>query len=200
MQFYPTQEAALAYQKEEGYLPLTLEILCDRYTPITVLSRLKTESSHCFLLESTDDRQRWGRYSFLGYDPLLALSTQDHITTVQYRNGNTETSGEHPEKVIRSVLGEYKSLLVDKLPPFTGGLVGYFSYDYIKYQEPHLLLDYKKDEAFKDLDLMFFDQVICFDHYRQVLTLIVTYQAKEGEKRICNSSATVACNAQDCTE
>ncbi|MDK2859487.1 MAG: anthranilate synthase component [Sphaerochaeta sp.] len=182
MQYYPTQEAALAYQDEDGYLPLTLEILCDQHTPITLLSRLKTETSHCFLLESVDSRQRWGRYSFLGYDPLLALSTQDHLTTVQHRDGSIATSEEHPEKVIRRVLKEYKSLPIDKLPPFTGGLVGYFSYDYIKYQESHLLLDYTEDEAFKDLDLMFFDQVICFDHYRQVLTLIVTYRASEGSQ------------------
>ncbi|MDD4301580.1 MAG: anthranilate synthase component I family protein [Sphaerochaeta sp.] len=180
MQYYPTKEAALAFQNEGGYLPLTLEMLCDQHTPITVLSRLKAESSHCFLLESVDDRQRWGRYSFLGYDPLLALSTQDHITTVQHRNGSKETSEGHPEKVIRGVLEAYRSIPIEKLPPFTGGLVGYFSYDYIKYQEPHLLIDYRKDDAFKDLDLMFFDQVICFDHYRQVLTLIVTYQAKDG--------------------
>ena len=113
---------------------------------------------------------------------MLALSTQDHLTTVQHRDGSIATSEEHPEKVIRRVLKEYKSLPIDKLPPFTGGLVGYFSYDYIKYQESHLLLDYTEDEAFKDLDLMFFDQVICFDHYRQVLTLIVTYRASEGSQ------------------
>ncbi len=99
-----------------------------------------------------------------------------HRTTPGWKHSDIRrTSREGNQKVLK----EYKSLPIDKLPPFTGGLVGYFSYDYIKYQESHLLLDYTEDEAFKDLDLMFFDQVICFDHYRQVLTLIVTYRASE---------------------
>ena len=59
------------------------------------------------------------------------------------------------------------------MPPFTGGLVGYFSYDYIKYSEPSLTLDAKEDEHFKDMDLMLFDKVICFDNYRQKIQLIV---------------------------
>ncbi|MGH0052761.1 MAG: chorismate-binding protein, partial [Sphaerochaetaceae bacterium] len=181
MQYYPPLEAALHYQGTTGYLPLSLEVLCDQHTPITVLSRLKEESSHCFLLESVDDRQRWGRYSFLGFDPLLALSTQDYKTTLHNRDGNDIISEKHPNEVIREVLDEYKSIHFDHLPPFTGGLVGYFSYDYLKYQEPNLLLEYEKDEAFKDLDLMFFDQVICFDHYRQKLILIANYQACKGE-------------------
>ena len=58
------------------------------------------------------------------------------------------------------------------MPTFTGGLVGYFSYDYIKYSEPKLELTDKTVEDFRDMDLMLFDQVIAFDHYRQKVLLI----------------------------
>ena len=61
---------------------------------------------------------------------------------------------------------------MEDMPPFTGGLVGYFSYDYIKYSEPKLKLGEHEDPDFRDMDLMFFDQVIAFDHYRQKVLLI----------------------------
>ena len=61
---------------------------------------------------------------------------------------------------------------MEDMPPFTGGLVGYFSYDYIKYSEPKLKLGEHEDPDFRDMDLMLFDQVIAFDHYRQKVLLI----------------------------
>lgn len=77
---------------------------------------------------------------------------------------------EHPSGDLRKLLEEYKSPQIEGLPPFTGGLVGYFSYDYIKYSEPKLSLKYPAE--FNDMDLMLFDSVICFDHYKQKLILI----------------------------
>ena len=61
---------------------------------------------------------------------------------------------------------------MEKMPPFTGGLVGYFSYDYIKYSEPKLKLEDREQQDFRDMDLMLFDQVIVFDHFRQKVLLI----------------------------
>ena len=65
------------------------------------------------------------------------------------------------------------------MPPFAGGLVGYFSHDYIKYSEPTLKLDAKDEESFKDVDLMLFDKVIVFDNYSQKLILIVNIQIQK---------------------
>ena len=62
---------------------------------------------------------------------------------------------------------------MEKMPPFTGGLVGYFSYDYMKYAEPALKLTAKDEEGFKDVDLMLFDKVIAYDHLKQKIVLIV---------------------------
>ena len=78
---------------------------------------------------------------------------------------------------------EYASPKVDSLPSFTGGLVGYFSYDYLKYAEPGLNLDAEDSEGFKDVDLMLFDKVICFDNYRQKLILIANMQLPEDNEQ-----------------
>ena len=73
----------------------------------------------------------------------------------------------HPGLILRQILADYKTPTVEGLPTFTGGLVGYFSYDYIKYAEPKLKLENHGEDDFKDMDLMLFDDVIAFDNYKQ---------------------------------
>ena len=159
-------------------IPLRRELLSDIKTPIEVLRILKSAGRHCFILESVENQERWGRYTFLGYDPKLEISCLDgELTVKDVRSGKSETSHTaHPAEYIRTLLGKYKSPSTEQLPglpSFSGGLVGYFGYDYIKYSEPRLKLDAKDDENFKDVDLMLFDKVIAFDSLRQKMILIV---------------------------
>ena len=76
---------------------------------------------------------------------------------------------------------EYKTPKIDDMPTFTGGLAGYFSYDYIKYSEPTLNLDAEDEEGFQDVNLMLFHKVIAFDHYRQKIILIVNVRTDDLE-------------------
>ena len=105
------------------------------------------------------------------------------------RSGNAaESSTEevrqvaHPGDAIREIISQYKSPVMDDMPTFTGGLVGYFSYDYIKYSEPKLELKDKEQQDFRDLDLMLFNDVIAFDHYRQKVLLITGVMTEDLEK------------------
>lgn len=86
-----------------------------------------------------------------------------------------------PSAYLRQVLEEHKSPRFDHLPPFTGGLVGYFSYDYLGYSEPSVRAEVEDREEFWDLDLMLFDKVIAFDHLRQKLILMVNMSLDEPE-------------------
>lgn len=149
--------------------PVSMEILSDIRTPIEVLRILKNVSTHCYLLESVSDHEKWGRYTFLGYDPGLEITCQDGHMKVGALSFDTTTPG----KYIRQIIEEHKSPRFSNLPPFTGGLVGYFSYDYLKYAEPSLNLNAADTEGFKDVDLMLFDKVIAFDNFRQKIILIV---------------------------
>ena len=148
-------------------IPLTKEIYSDRYTPVGLMRKLRKQSHHCFLLESASQKEHWGRYSFLGYDPVTELSGSDFST--------------HPGEKIRELLAAYKSPKLEGLPPFSGGLAGYFSYDYIKYNEPKLVFA-KGEDDFKDLDLMLFDRVIAFDHYKQKVILIAGVMTENFEE------------------
>ncbi|MDD5804844.1 MAG: anthranilate synthase component I family protein [Clostridia bacterium] len=94
----------------------------------------------------------------------------------------------HPGDAIRKIIQQYKSPVMDNMPTFTGGLVGYFSYDYIKYSEPKLDLTDAEQQDFRDLDLMLFNEVIAFDHYRQkvlLITGVMTDNLDESYKRAC---------------
>lgn len=177
---YPTlQEAeALLSTGEYKRIPLKLELDADMITPMMAVRRLKKVSRHCFMLESAEASKQWGRYTFLGFDPTLELTCQNG--TVHIRGGLAVTEETtHPGKVIRRIVRENRTPVMKEMPPFSGGLVGYFSYDYIKYSEPSLKLDAKDEESFKDVDLMLFDKVVVFDNYRQKMILIVNVKADD---------------------
>ncbi|MBQ0064581.1 MAG: anthranilate synthase component I [Firmicutes bacterium] len=168
----------LAQSKKYKKVPISMEILSDMKTPIEVLKILKSVSSHVYLLESIADPSNWGRYTFLGYDPKLEITCRDGKMKV----GNSRFNTKNPAYYIKKVLDEYKSIRLEHLPPFTGGLVGYFSYDYLKYSEPTLRLDAHDSEGFNDCDLMLFDRVICFDNFAQKIILIVNIDIDCTEK------------------
>ena len=167
----------LAAEGKYKKVPLSCEILSDFITPIEAMRILKNVSSHCFMLESAQADEKWGRYTFLGYDPLTSVT----CSRGRMKIGDVEVETDDPSVYLREMLAEHVSPRSDDLPPFTGGLVGYFSYDYPGYAEPSVRCDVEDTEDFKDVDLMLFDKVIAFDNLRQVIVLIADMQLAEGE-------------------
>lgn len=167
-------------------VPVCREILSDTYTPVEVMRILRKASRHCYLLESASQEEAWGRYSFLGYDPTMEITCLDGEVTIRENLGDgietvTTKHVDHPGDTLREILTRYKSPVMEKMPTFTGGLVGYFSYDYIKYSEPKLKLTSKGQQDFRDMDLMLFNEVIAFDHYRQKIMLITGVMTEDIE-------------------
>ncbi len=158
-------------------VPVSREILSDFITPIEALRRMKNISQHCYMLESAYAQERWGRYSFLGYNPTMDIKCMNGRMKI----GALTIETNDPNQYIRQVLGEYKAPKFDYLPSFTGGLVGYFSYDYLKYAEPVLRLDAEDTEGFQDVDLMLFDKVVAFDNFKQKIILIVNIDLEDAE-------------------
>ena len=158
-------------------VPVSTEILSDICTPIQAMKILKNVSTHCYMLESAQQNERWGRYTFLGFDPKLEIT----CINGEMKAGNIKIKTDHPSDVIRQILAEYKSPRFDDLPSFTGGLVGYFSYDYLCYSEPSVRTTVRDTDEFKDVDLMLFDKVIAFDNFRQKIILIVNMKLDDIE-------------------
>ncbi len=157
--------------------PVSCEILSDFITPIETMRILKNVSTHCYLLESAQASETWGRYTFLGFDPKLEITCRDGAMQV----GDLQMQVEDPTPVLRQILGQHRSPRFAQLPSFTGGLVGYFAYDYLGYSEPTVRCDVEDTEHFKDVDLMLFDKVIAFDHLRQKIVLMVNMPLAEVE-------------------
>lgn len=158
-------------------LPVSCELLSDICTPIEAMKILKNVSTHCYLLESAQQNEKWGRYTFLGFDPKLEITCVDGEMKV----GNLKFKTDDPSAALRQILADHQSPRFDDLPPFTGGLVGYFSYDYLGYSEPAVRCKAEDTEAFKDVDLMLFDKVIAFDNFRQKIILIVNMPLDDVE-------------------
>ena len=179
MKITPGLEEVNQYRKTGLYkvVPVCCELLSDICTPIQAVRKLKNVSSHCFLLESAEAQENWGRYSFLGFDPKLSITCSDG----EMRVGDVTLTTENPTAVLRQILAEYKSPRIPGMPPFTGGLTGYFSYDYLGYAEPTVRRKTEDTEHFKDVDLMLFDKVIAFDNFRQKIILIANVRLDEGD-------------------
>ena len=163
---------AIAAAGDYNVLPVSGEILSDICTPIEALKILKNISTHCYLLESAQPSEKWGRYTFLGLDPKMEITCRNGVM----KAGELTFETQDPSQTLREILAQYKSPRFASLPTFTGGLVGYFAYDYLGYSEPKARTGAQDTENFKDVDLMLFDQVIAFDHLRQKIVLIVNMQ------------------------
>lgn len=230
---YPTLEKVKEIAASGDYrrIPVSRELYADRFTPVEVMRTLRAASRHCYLLESAENDQKWGRYSMLGYEPVMEITCTDgkvrirrnrtdaennsagmNAEGVSSANADRASSEEfeiqeeytaaHPGSFIREILENYRSPKIAGMPPFTGGMVGYFSYDYLKYAEPTLQLADSEAEDFRDMDLMLFTKALVFDHYRQKLVLITgvdttdmdaSYQRAEKElaemAKLLNSGA-----------
>ena len=196
--FFPNIEEAKEIAKDPSYkrIPISYEIFSDTKTSIEVLRRLRILSNHCYMLESVEDSKNWGRYSFLGFNPILEITCQDGNLSIKGMSSFSDCEIEddedkcfkvktdNPGEYIREIVEENKSPKIEGMPPFSGGLVGYFSYDYIKYSEPSLILDAQNQDAFKDVDLMLFDKVIAFDNFKQKIIVIVNMEINESQSSI----------------
>ena len=179
MKIIPDIEEVKKYAESGKYdiFPLSAEILSDICTPIEAVRILKNVSVHTFMLESVSESETWGRYTFLGYDPKMDITVSEgHI-----RSGDLEFDSDDPAGFLRNLLAKYKSPRLPYLPNFTGGLVGYFSYDFLGYSEPSVRVKVEDTENFKDVDLMLFDKVIAFDNYKNKIILIANINLSDLE-------------------
>ncbi|MBQ2115990.1 MAG: anthranilate synthase component I [Lachnospiraceae bacterium] len=172
----PTYEQAKQFENDYTYVPVCKEILADDITPILMLRKLAALDQQYFLLESVEGGNL-GRYSFLGYNPKLSVSCKDGVLKVK-ENGMVRIVPGKPKEALESILKQYRSPQIEGLPTFTGGLVGYFSYEMIQYAEPKLKI---KQSDINDMELMMFDKLIAFDQVMHKLCIIVN--AKTADKK-----------------
>ncbi|MDR2537626.1 MAG: anthranilate synthase component I [Treponema sp.] len=181
MSYQPSLEQAAALASGYRRVPVSKSMPMGTRTPIDTFLILKNVSRQCFILESLEDPDKRGRYTFLGYDPKLEITCLNRALSI--KNGTRlNLATNKPGDYIKQIIEDNKCPILPELPPFSGGLVGYFSYDYIKYEEPCLNLDAEDSEGFKDVDLMLFDKVIVYDHLEGMIIIIVNISTEALEE------------------
>lgn len=177
----------------EGYnrIPMMREVLADMDTPLSVYLKL-ANGPYSYLFESVEGGEKWGRYSIIGLPCRTVLRVRGHEMTVEHEGKKLgTTSADDPLTAIEAFRGQFKVPEVDGLPRFTGGLVGYFGYDTVRYIEPRLKDGAGKDELdVPDILLLVSDEVVVFDNLRGRLYVVVHIDPavsgayKQGKRRL----------------
>jgi len=161
-----------------AFVPVWRCLLSDALTPVTGFHRLDTGGSAC-LFESVIGGEKVGRYSFVAANPFLELSaTRDRVTTVEGEH-REEFECADPLDEIRRRLSQYKTAHLPELPPFTGGAVGFASYDVVRYSE-HLPNAPEDDREIPDLCFGFYDQMVVFDNVAKTVFVIAMAHLTDG--------------------
>jgi anthranilate synthase component 1 len=163
--------------KDYNLIPIVRHILADTETPIRVFHHFH-EEQRAFLLESVEGGVKWARYSFIGTHPFLMVSGKNGAMHIEKNNGIKETIHSDPIESLKELLASYKSPNLPDLPRFTGGAVGFFGYDLLQYYEKlpaHRIDDLKMN----DIQFMFCDQVVVFDHFKQQIKVIANVHVPE---------------------
>lgn len=167
---------------EEGYqtVPIIKSYIADEITTITALKKMKAAYDHVFMLESAVSDQKTGRYTFIGMNPILEVTASNGKVSVFEKGQRVEKRQETVEETLREILAEYRSPRLEGAPHFTGGLVGYFTYEFFQYLENRLDFSVENVDHLPDVDLMLFDKIICYDHYKHQILIISHMSLKES--------------------
>ena len=167
---FPALPEARRLAREYDVVPLYAEFIGDLETPISAALKFADEEN-VFLLESAEAAERFGRYSFLGFDPKRILSYKDGLYTVIDADGVREVAAKDPFRGLAEIVGKKSIVPLPNLPAFVGGAVGYFSYDAVRYLEK--LPDAPSDDL--NVPEAYFavtDTLIVFDHLRHKVLVI----------------------------
>jgi anthranilate synthase component 1 len=167
--------------KRGTFVPVVKEIVADLLTPVSAFLKIAEHSDYAFLLESVEGGEHVGRYSFLGKDPFLILRTRDGQTLME--RAGAATVAEKPFiATLRELMNSFQSPFVPGLPRFTGGAVGYLSYDTAETFEPAVARRDGKDDLGDESGFMLFDTVLAFDHVQHRILLIANARISGDEE------------------
>jgi len=168
----PSRKEFLALAKEHTLVPVCRILTADLETPVSAFLRAAWPERECFMLESVENGEQVGRYTFIGLAPFKRIVARGREITITEGKKVVQIEGDI-FAVLRRALSGHKPARLKGLPPFTAGAVGFFSYDAVRQIEE--LPELAKDELHvPDACLLFFDEVLAFDHVRKEIWLVAT--------------------------
>jgi anthranilate synthase component I len=171
----PDLDTVRGLAREHNLVPLRHTFIADCETPVSAYLKLRGDGPS-FLLESAEQGQRVGRWSFLGFRPRATIRM---------------ALGDHPDPyaAVAEEMGRYRIAPLDGLPPFAGGAVGLFGYDLVRSAEPTVGVPNPDEAGIPDLALMITDLMVAFDHLRHEVTVLATVFAEDDIERSYEQAA-----------
>ncbi len=175
----PSRKEFLALAKEHTLVPVCRTLAADLETPVSAFLRAAWPERECFLLESVENGEQLGRYTFIGLAPFKRIVARGREITITEGKKVVQIEDDI-FAVLRRALAGHKPARLPGLPPFTAGAVGFFSYDAVRQIErlPELAAD---ELGVPDACLLFFDEVLAFDHVRKEIWLVATADVTRGK-------------------
>jgi anthranilate synthase component 1 len=168
----PGRKEFLALAREHTLVPVCRTLTADLETPVSAFLRAAWQERECFLLESVEGGEQLGRYTFIGVAPYKRIVARGRQIAITEGKRVTRMEGDIFH-VLRDALGGHKPARLKGLPPFTAGAVGFFAYDAVR-QIERLPATAADELGVPDACLLFFDEVLAFDHVRKEIWLVVT--------------------------
>ena len=174
--FRPSLQEFERLAADAGLAPIYREIVADLDTPLTIFAKVAGEESHAFLFESLEGGEKWGRYSFIGLDPILTFASRGTRITIT-REGAVEEQQGDPFEILQGLLKSFNACNAEMacdpelLPRFFGGAVGFLGYDMVRFME-RLPESNPPLAQFPESAFMVPRTVLIYDNLRQLLTVV----------------------------
>jgi anthranilate synthase component 1 len=169
--YTPDFDQFCALARQGNLIPVYREILADLETPVSAFLKIDN-GGDAFLLESVEEAEKWGRYSFLGVDPEIVFRSKERNVWIgQPGASTTPQEVSDPLAAVKKLISRYRPVAVKGVPPFSGGLVGYIGYDSVRFFErlPQRAAD---DMGLPDQYLMLVDTLLAFDNTAQKIKVV----------------------------
>ena len=174
----PDRQSFHDLAKNHSVIPVWRELLADLTTPVSLFARCVGEGEG-FLLESVDRGESWGRWSFIGLNPLLTMTSRNQVIEVEGVLPEGVDTDNGMLKALEDLLERYQSPQIEGLPPLHGGLIGYLGYDVVR--EIEVLPNAPEDDrGFPDAIMSIIGDLVAIDHWRQRAFLLVNVLLSEG--------------------
>ncbi len=168
---------------DTGLIPVYKQIVADLDTPLTLFAKVADKHDHIFLFESMEGGEKWGRYSFIGFDPLLTFTSKGSNVSVEMFDGSenrSESSDDAPLELLKSIVEGFRVIEDQNLPRFCGGAVGFLGYDMVRFMEDlpdrHEMLD------LPDSSFIVPRIVLVHDSFRQTVTVVCWTPVNDSAK------------------
>ena len=165
---YPILNEVEELLKDYQMVPVFYEVLADYMTPIRMFQALRKQGTPCFMLESVENKDQWGRYSFIGINPRSEIK----ISGKELEVNGVKQKEEFQMRYLSDLIEKYKSPVMEDYPKLTGGLIGYFGYDMIRQVEKKLTNVPEDDLNMPECHLCMYDEIIAFDHLANKAVII----------------------------